>query len=161
MNRSSLPITSVFVVLAAGLVVVGCGSSTQSLQNASHTPNAYAVYQPADLSAPPEFKRRPTKTDAKAKSGASTRQVYRYASKRNDKMPTHWRKSSRGTQAFLYKLGAHEAEADIRVTINRETSIYLEEKETFVDGLLFGQGAPATTDVKISRETKGLLDKIF
>ena len=154
----------ILTVAMTALALSACSDSTRTLETAVNRPEAYATYRPAELSIPPEFARRPNKDDTDKRVVPNVR-VY-FSRNRGPEVPESWRTMSRGTQAFLMELKAYEVDEDIRDALNRESSIYVFESESFTRNLLFGAApqsiTPLGTDGKIviSREKAGILDKI-
>lgn len=132
-----------FGVAAAVLAVVataGCESTRNLLGDSKRTPDEFTVYSRAPLSLPPEYGLRPPAPGSSRPQNVLPRDDARQALLGGRGRPTATpapADASEGTRVLLRQTGALDANPDIRVLINRETSILAEEDKSFTDRILF------------------------
>lgn len=134
----SLPTTlirfSLVALVATGLA--GCEQAKETLGMTKQAPDEFAVYRRAPLSVPPEFNLRPPEPGAAATTNVDPRKEARQAMTGGAPI-SKVRGSTPGLEGLLRRTGADNAEAGIRETINRETSVLAEEDKTFTEKLMF------------------------
>ncbi len=186
---------SVVFVLAAGLSLAACDSVKQQLGFNREAPDEFTVLSRAPLAVPPDFALRPPQPGADRPQEGSERDRAKAALLgRSAKNPRVYARElaantslTPGEKTVLTKAGANEAEADIRVTVDRETSTLAKEMESFTDYLVFwedrsykgtavdaqkeaqrirenmdlGRSLSEGEPPKIERKSKGMLEGIF
>lgn len=183
------------LVLAALLGLAACEDVKQQLGFNREAPDEFTVLSRAPLSIPPDFALRPPQPGAaRPQEGTDQERAKQALLGRSAKNPRVYARElaadttlSSGEKTVLIKAGANEAEADIRETVDRETSTLAKEKASFTDYLVFwedrsykgsavdavkesqrirenmalgralSEGEPPT----IKRQAKGLLEGIF
>ena len=182
-------------VLVAGLALAACDNVKQQLGFNREAPDEFTVLSRAPLSIPPDFALRPPQPGADRPQEGSERARARTALLgRSSKKPRVYARElaadtslSPGEKTVLTKAGANEAEADIRETVERETSTLAKEMESFTDYLVFwqdrsfkgtqidankesqrirenmalGRSLSEGETPKIERRSKGMLEGIF
>lgn len=183
------------LVLAAGLSLAACDSVKQQLGFNREAPDEFTVLSRAPLAVPPDFALRPPQPGADRPQEGSERDRAKAALLgRSAKNPRVYARElaantslTPGEKTVLTKAGANEAEADIRVTVDRETSTLAKEMESFTDYLVFwedrsykgtavdaqkeaqrirenmalGRSLSEGEPPKIERKSKGMLEGIF
>ncbi|MFB0922613.1 MAG: DUF3035 domain-containing protein, partial [Alphaproteobacteria bacterium] len=160
-------VTLVLLTLAA-ISLSACGDSTKRALGVIRTPpDEFSIVPRAPLSQPPDFKLRPPRPGAEDLTSLSSRDQARQAVFRNDDAKKSTRpgisnlrdsdgpaaqaaprdsvsRSTTGEAAFLSRAGALETDPLIRVQIDRESSVLVEENENLVRSLLgLEQDSPA------------------
>jgi len=132
-------IGTVSLALAVVMALSACSDAKRILTREKRAPDEFAVYQRAPLSLPPDFGLRPPAPGERRPQDQApsndARAALTQASGANRPSPVP--QASPGLQALLRDTGANQAEPDIRLTINRETSILAEEEKTIADRILF------------------------
>ena len=133
----------IILLCAIGAVALsGCDTVRENLGYTKRAPDEFAVYKRAPLSLPPEYSLRPPEPGAQRPSSESPKTVAERAllrqTRANQAMQPKTGRSY-GEQALLRKMGALDVDPNIRSIVNRETSIYAEESESFSDKLIFWQ----------------------
>ncbi len=113
------------------LVLTACGGGTKERLGLVNTaPDEFSVVTRAPLSVPPDFNLRPPRPGAERPMEMSTQQQARqtvFGENRN--LPTTAKSDN-----FLSKVGANEADANIRNVVDSETNI---DNRTTAERLLF------------------------
>ncbi len=160
-------VTLVLLTLAA-ISLSACGDSTKRALGVIRTPpDEFSIVPRAPLSQPPDFKLRPPRPGAEDLTSLSSRDQARQAVFRNDDAKKSTRpgisnlrnsdgpaaqaaprdsvsRSTTGEAALLSRAGALETDPLIRVQIDRESSVLVEENENLVRSLLgLEQDSPA------------------
>lgn len=164
--------TLAFALAAAAVAVAGCDSTRQILGQDKRAPDEFAVYSRAPLSLPPDYGLRPPTPGEERPQSRTTREEARRAILRTStgtqpRAPknggTGASGMSPGSQALLRATGALDALKDIRMLINRETSILAEEDKTVTERIMFwdvpteyGQSVDAAKESKRIRENLAL-----
>lgn len=142
------------MAVVAVLALSGCDSARKALTQTKAAPDEYSVYTRAPLTLPPDYGLRPPSSQD-AREADDTRTVAKRVMLGNRAVTQSApiQAETPGTSALLARAGAHMAEPDIRTTVNRETSAYAEEDQTFMESLMFD---PANTGTVVdpALETK-------
>jgi hypothetical protein len=125
---------SLVALAATGLA--GCESAKETLGLTKQAPDEFAVYRRAPLSVPPEFNLRPPEPGASSSTNIDPRKEARQALTGGARIGTV-RGSTPGLDGLLRRTGADQAQAGIRDTINKETTVLAEEDKTFTEKLMF------------------------
>ena len=148
-----------------GLAVIGFGltacSGTKEMLGLEKTaPDEFAVYSRAPLSLPPDYSLKPPKPGAERPQGekeatkAQRALLGRNAPAKVDTM-AGYKDMSPGLRSILEQSGATQADPSIRQTIDRETSAFIAESESFADDLMFWKNKEAFgTKVDAAKEAQ-------
>ncbi|WP_404422362.1 DUF3035 domain-containing protein [Thalassospira australica] len=159
--------TSIFkVALLGGLAfaVSGCESTRETFGLNKTAPDEFQVVSRAPLSLPPDFTLRvPEPGAARPQTGTTTDQARRILTGEDPdavKRDITDGNRSEGQVALLSQSGAQYADPAIRTTVDRETSIFIEESDSVVDKLIFWQDKPEFgTQVDAQAEAKRIRDQ--
>ncbi len=158
MTRSFL---ALLPMAGIALLLGGCDQAREALGKNKRSPDEFAVYQRAPLSVPPSFSLRPptpgsdrpvaedpTAIAKQAVLGTTSPQgpaVY-------DPTPAA---GSAGLEILLRQAGAVGVDPNIRSTINRETTILVDEDKTFTERMMtWGKPIPPGRVVNPEEEQK-------
>ncbi len=157
MNRFGL--ISVFIVSA--LALGGC-EGTRSVFGGKSAPDEFVVYSRAPLSLPPSYGLKPPAPGTDRPQTIQPRTTAREAL-----LGGNASKASGGDQdlktpgirALVARAGGFDADPNIRVSVNRETSILANKDDRFTNKLLFWQtrSEPGVT-LDAVKETKRIRD---
>jgi hypothetical protein len=159
--------TSIFKVALLGglaLAVSGCESTRETFGLNKTAPDEFQVVSRAPLSLPPDFTLRVPEPGApRPQTGTTTDQARRILT---GEYPDAVKRDitdgnrSQGQIALLSQSGAQYADPAIRTTVDRETSIFIEESDSVVDKLIFWQDKPEFgTQVDAEAEAKRIRDQ--
>ncbi|MBN2752393.1 MAG: DUF3035 domain-containing protein [Rhodospirillaceae bacterium] len=157
------------LVLAASLGLSACGDVKQQLGFNREAPDEFTVLSRAPLSIPPDFALLPPQPGAVRPQEGSERDRAKDALLgRSSKNPRVYARElaadsslSSGEKTVLMKAGANEADANIRETVDRETSTLALEKESFTDYLVFWEDRSYKgTEVDAVQESKRLRENM-
>ncbi|AJD53480.1 hypothetical protein ABIE64_002370 [Thalassospira sp. MBR-102] len=159
--------TSIFkVALLGGLAfaVSGCESTRETFGLNKTAPDEFQVVSRAPLSLPPDFTLRVPEPGApRPQTGTTTDQARRILTGEDPdavKRDITDGNRSQGQVALLSQSGAQYADPAIRTTVDRETSIFIEESDSVVDKLIFWQEKPQFgTQVDAEAEAKRIRDQ--
>ena len=159
--------TSIFkVALLGGLAfaVSGCESTRETFGLNKTAPDEFQVVSRAPLSLPPDFTLRVPEPGApRPQTGTTTDQARRILTGEDPdavKRDITDGNRSQGQVALLSQSGAQYADPAIRTTVDRETSIFIEESDSVVDKLIFWQEKPEFgTQVDAEAEAKRIRDQ--
>jgi hypothetical protein len=148
------------ILFSYALVLIsGCESTRKAFSGEKSAPDEFAVFSRPPLTLPPNYKLRPPKPGANIKRANSTtiaakRAILNQTIKMQPQKPII--KGSPGMMALLRNTGGLNASADIRATINTETSILSNQDKDFVDKLIFwvDEGESGSTVVDPKKEQK-------
>jgi Protein of unknown function (DUF3035) len=178
------------LLVVASVFVSGCEETRGVLGLNKQVPDEFAVYSRAPLSLPPDYGLRPPEPGTSRPQRVMPRDEARQAlsgGKQAGAAPQKVVPGSPGVQALLTEAGALNVDPDIRLLVNRETSILSDEAGGFADRLIFwrdkeveasvldpnkeakrlqeakalGEPLGETNVPVISRKKKGLLEGIF
>lgn len=192
---SARAVTRLGLVLLAAFSLSACGDVKQKLGFSREAPDEFTVLQRAPLSVPPDFALRPPEPGAVRPQEGSEKDRARDAllgrSAKNPKVYARELEAntslSQGEKTVLSRAGANEADANIRDTVDRETSTLSKEMQSFTDYLVFwedrsyqgtavdpikesqrirenmalGRSLSQGEPPKIERRSKGMLEGIF
>lgn len=133
----------ILVSICATVALSGCESAKKAFGGKKTGPDEFVVYSRPPLSQPPDFSLRPPTPGVARPQTTSATDEARSAlfgtrsSTRNQQTGQQNPAGTVGLQALLTKMGATEADPEIRQKINEETSILAEEDERFVDKMIF------------------------
>ncbi|MGF1640525.1 MAG: DUF3035 domain-containing protein [Rhodospirillales bacterium] len=130
--------------IAAALVGAGCGGNNNLFGQGKRAPDEFAVYSRAPLSLPPDYALRPPAPGTARPDNTMPRDTVRQALI-GDQFVTQAGRSpsfapdglSPGIQVLLERTGALAADPDIRIQVNRETSILADADQSFTERLMF------------------------
>ncbi len=125
----------VIVTLLAGLVAGGCESARKTIGLEKAAPDEFSVYTRAPLSLPPDYGLRPPAPGSDRPQKVNPRDIAEQAILGGQSQAAAG--GSPGVQALLRDTGALTSDPEIRVTINRETSILAEEDQDIAERILF------------------------
>lgn len=169
-----------------------CSQTKEMLGLERSAPDEFAVYSRAPLSLPPDYALKPPRPGAERPQGEDeTLKARRALTGRNALAKAdplaEYQAMSPGLKNILEKSGALSADPNIRQTVDRETSAFITENQSFVDDLLFwkdrkslsnvvdpakeaqrireaqalGQPVDGGEAITINRSEKRLLDNVF
>ncbi len=136
---------TIVFALAAAALLTGCDSARKALTQTKAAPDEFAVYTRAPLTMPPDYGLRPPAEEGEGLRPADDPQAVakRVVLSGREAQTQPIQADTPGTTALLARAGAHNAEPDIRKTVNRETTAYAEEDQKFLEKLLF-EAKPGT-----------------
>ena len=126
----------------AGVVLSSCGGAKEMLGLEKTAPDEFAVYSRAPLSLPPDYSLKPPRPGAERPQGedetvkAQRALTGRATQPKVDNL-AGYQNMSPGLKTVLEQTGAVNADPSIRQTIDRETSAFIKESESFTDDILF------------------------
>jgi len=137
MNKSRFNIA--LSVLAAAVALGACESAKKAFSGSKTAPDEFAVYSRPPLSLPPDYALRPPEPGTDRPQRVSPSDVAKEAILGNASGQTNTAQgtTSAGIQTLLRNTGGVTADPNIRVTINRETSILSEEGDEFINKMIF------------------------
>ncbi|WP_135080919.1 DUF3035 domain-containing protein [Terasakiella sp. SH-1] len=129
--------------LAVMAVTLGACSGAKEMMGLEKTaPDEFSVYSRAPLSLPPDYALKPPTPGAERpdvedqRDKAQRALTGRRAPAKTD-MTGSYSNMSPGLQSLLQQTGALNADPSIRQTLDRETSAFIAESETFTEDLMF------------------------
>jgi hypothetical protein len=139
MATAKLNVVFTVVVLAAAVALGGCESARKAFSGSKTAPDEFAVYSRPPLSLPPDYTLRPPEPGTDRPQRVSPSDVAKEAILGNAAAQTNSDQTvtSAGIQTLLRDTGGVAADPNIRVTINRETSILSEEGDEFINKMIF------------------------
>lgn len=151
-------------LLTAGLAVFalsGCTDAKRALGFEKKPPDEFAVVSRAPLSIPPDFKLRPPQPGATRPQEGSVREQARETL--IGRAAPAAGQGSAGVESLLAKAGTAQADPDIRLKVDRETSALAKEDVSFTDRIIFwrepekpGTVVDAQKEAKRLREAQAL-----
>ncbi|MCW8835365.1 MAG: DUF3035 domain-containing protein [Rhodospirillales bacterium] len=129
-------ITTVFAGLFALTLLSGCDTAKEQLGLTKKAPDEFTVYRRAPLSLPPAYDLRPPEPGAVGPAREDPRLQAKNALT-GGRTADQVKDKSMGEYALLKSAGALDVDPGIRQQVNRETSIYAEESETFTEKMMF------------------------
>jgi len=168
----SLSASKKFLGLAlAAVALTACSSTKEMLGLEKTAPDEFAVYSRAPLSLPPDYSLKPPTPGAdRPQEENETHRAQRALTGRdvaNVDNTGSYQNMSPGLRSILQETGAINADPSIRKTIDRETSAFIEESETFTEDLMFwrdkgefGTKVDAAAEAQRIREAQALGEKI-
>lgn len=123
-------------VAALAIALGACENVKEQLGLNKSAPDEFTVLTHAPLSLPPDYKLRPPDPGAVRPQETSAQDQVKAAL--YGAVPSEsGAVSSAGENAILSRIGATEADPEIRRIINEENGIYAEDNQAFVDSLIF------------------------
>jgi len=157
--RTSKAGTVALALVLAAVSLSACSSARRALGYDKAPPDEFAVIARAPLAQPPDYNLRPPAPGAARPQEGSTTDQARAALTPGKTAPATAPSGTKGEQALLAKSGGDKAPADIRRTVNEETTRMVEADDHFVDRLMFWQDkAPPGDIVSPGAESKRLKD---
>jgi len=164
-NVSAIDMSVVTYKKFLGLAILAtalsaCSGTKEMLGLEKTAPDEFAVYSRAPLSLPPDYSLKPPKPGADRPQGEDeTLKAERALTGRNvqAKADSHagYQNMSPGLKSVLENTGALNADESIRQTIDRETSAFIEESDSFTDDILFWKNKEAFgTKVDAAKEAQ-------
>ncbi len=152
---------TLFGLVLLGFSLTACGQTKEMLGLNKSAPDEFAVYSRAPLSLPPDYSLKPPRPGAdrpniEAESSKAERALLGRQG-RSVKPDTigDYKNMSPGLKSILEQSGATQANASIRNTIDRETSAFISESETFADDIMFWKNKEAFgTKVDAAKEAQ-------
>ncbi|MBL6946507.1 MAG: DUF3035 domain-containing protein [Rhodospirillales bacterium] len=145
------------VGICAAFFLSGCAETKSVLGLNKSIPDEFAVYSRAPLSLPPDYGLRPPEpgTNRPQRVMPSDQAREALTGKKKPGTQTVAVAGGLGVQAFLKEARAQEADPDIRLLINRESSFMAEEGESFADKIIFWrESEPTGVVVDAAKEAK-------
>lgn len=150
------------LIAVAGLVLAGCEDTKRALGIEKSIPDEFAVVSRAPLVMPPDFNLRPPAPGAnRPQEGTSEERAQAVVFGREKRAQFRARGFSEGEIALLGLAKSDVAIPDIRRAIDRETSAFAAEEQSFTDRLVFwrdGGGAADGTPIDPAAEQKRLAE---
>jgi hypothetical protein len=155
-------VSIIVLTMIAATALSGCDSARQALTQTKAAPDEFSVYTRAPLTLPPDYGLRPpSEAEAEARKDDDPQAIAKrvmLSGRTTQAQPIQ--AATPGTTAMLARAGAHQAEPDIRQTINRETSAYAEEDQNFMESLMFdpdpGEVVDPAQELKRIQENQAL-----
>ena len=150
--------------------LTACSDTREMLGLEKTAPDEFAVYSRAPLSLPPDFSIKPPTPGADRPQGEDENikaQRALLGKSAAQTATTSYSNMSPGLKSLLEKTGALNADPSIRRTIDRETSAFIAESESFTDDIMFwkskqpfGSNIDAAKEAQRIREAQALGEKI-
>jgi len=160
MKMSVLKFKNIAGLLVATVALSACGGAKEMLGLEKTAPDEFAVYSRAPLSLPPDYALKPPKPGADRPQGESEKTkaqralTGRYAAKQPVNT-TGYKDMSPGLKSLLQQTGALDADPTVRQKIDRETSAFIAESESFTDDIMFWKNKEAFgTKVDAAKEAQ-------
>jgi hypothetical protein len=129
-------------VVAAAIALSACQSTKRALGLTKSTPDEFAVVSHGALVMPPDFNLRPPVPGADRPQELPAEEQARSVLVGRQKMESLKTKGmSTGEVALLAKAGTEQTPADVRQTLDKESSVFAKERRSFTDHLLFWRDA--------------------
>lgn len=147
----------ILLVVIAALSLSACSDVRKAMTQTKAAPDEFAVYTRAPLTMPPDYGLRPPSqgdTQAAPAQANSQETAKRVLLRNATAQITPIQAATPGTTALLARAGAHTAEADIRKTVNSETTAYADADKSVMESIMFWTSSPIGTTVDPSQETK-------
>ena len=128
----------VVLALSAVAALSGCGGTKRALGLEKTVPDEFAVLNRGPLVMPPDYNLHPPVPGAARPQEETPDEEARNALMGSAKLQQLRNQGmSRGEVALLAKAGADQAAPDIRQTLDKEASMFANERSSFTDKLLF------------------------
>ncbi len=138
------------VAVVAALSLTGCSEARRALGYDKSPPDEFAVMSRAPLAQPPDFTLRPPLPGATRPQEGTVRDQAKsvLVPGRAAGLSLGGASSrSQGEQTILTKVGADQADPNIRRKVDEETTALIEADNSFTDKILFWQDKPAPGDL--------------
>ena len=120
-----------------GLILAGCSGTKELLGLEKTAPDEFAVYSRAPLSLPPDYSLKPPTPGAERPQEEKQTTKAQRALLGQQANAAQYADMTPGFKDFLSQTGALNVDPSIRQTIDRETSAFIAEEDTFVQDLMF------------------------
>lgn len=131
-------------IVAAVAALSACQSTKRALGLTKSTPDEFAVVNHGPLVMPPDFNLHPPVPGADRPQELPAEEQARSVLVGRQKMEALKAKGmSTGEVALLAKAGADQVSPDVRQTLDKESSVFANERRSFTDHLLFWRDAKA------------------
>jgi hypothetical protein len=143
--RSMKQTVGLTALLIATFALSACSGTKEMLGLNKSAPDEFAVYSRAPLSLPPDYTIKPPTPGAERPQGEDETVKAERALTGSAKVDSHvgYDNMSPGLTDLLQQTGALEADPSIRNEIDRETSAFIQESESFTDDLMFWKNKEA------------------
>jgi len=126
------------LTITLAVALSGCEGARQALTQTKTAPDEFSVYTRAPLTLPPDFGLRPPSEAAAAgRTDDNPEDIAKRVMLGRTTRVAPLQAATPGTAALLDRAGAQNAEPGIRKTVNRETSVFAEEDQNFMEALMF------------------------
>lgn len=134
----TVPLRHLILATAAVLVLSGCDDTKRALGINKSIPDEFAVVRRAPLVMPPDFNLRPPAPGSERPQEGTTSQQARNALIGRNRLDGYRvRGFSQGEVELLDLAGADQIIPNVRDTLDRETSAFAKETDSFTDRLVF------------------------
>jgi hypothetical protein len=131
-------------IVVAVVALSGCAGTKRALGLTKATPDEFAVVSHGPLVMPPDFNLRPPVPGADRPQELPAEEQARSVLVGRQKMEALKAKGmSKGEIALLGKAGADQVPPDVRQALDKESSVFANERTSFTDHLLFWRDAKA------------------
>lgn len=141
-------------VFGLAVLLTGCDTARETFGFNKTAPDEFQVVRRAPLALPPDYTLRvpqPGKPRPQERSATDTaRSILTSDRTRPQAASRPIEAVSPGAQALLRRAGAELADPDIRRTVDRETTVFIEENDSFIDNLIFWQEDRGQTAVEVN-----------
>ena len=147
-------------LLIGTFALSACSGTKEMLGLDKQAPDEFAVYSRAPLSLPPDYTIKPPTPGADRPQGEDeTLKAQRALTGRGNttKVDSYsgYQNMSPGLKDILERTGALEADPTVRNAIDRETSAFIQESESFTDDIMFWKNKEAFgTKVNAAKEAQ-------
>lgn len=149
------------MALLTGVITLSaCSGAKEMMGLEKSAPDEFAVYSRAPLSLPPDYTIKPPTPGADRPQGEdetikAQRALTGYASEAKVDSYAGYQNMSPGLKNMLEETGALKADPAIRNTIDRETSAFIQESESFTDDIMFWKNKESFgTKVNAAKESQ-------
>ncbi len=144
-------------LVLAGTVLTACSGTKEMLGLEKTAPDEFAVYSRAPLSLPPDYSLKPPTPGADRPQGEDEQAKAQRAltGQASTASNVGYQQMTPGLQSLLEQTGALNADPNIRRTIDRETSAFIAESDSFMDNVMFWKDKEAFgTKVDAAKEAQ-------
>ena len=150
-------------VFGLALLLGGCDTARETFGFTKTAPDEFQVVRRAPLALPPDYTLRvpePGRQRPQESSPTDTaRSILTSNRASNRARPQNPARGSLeggspGAQVLLRRAGAESADPDIRRRVDRETTVFVKENESFIDDLIFWQKDRGETAVVVNPEAE-------
>lgn len=145
---------SLLLVAGMALILAGCSNVKDELGLTRHSPDEFTVVKRAPLTMPPEYTLVPPGENTRMAGNKGTVQEARTAVFGDNQSARVTADS--GEAVFMQKIGADDADATIRSTINRENGFVTVENRSTIEKLFNRKGSSDAVIVDPEKEAERL-----
>lgn len=168
MKMSVLNFKNIAVLAIAVATLNACGDAKKMMGLEKTAPDEFAVYSRAPLSLPPDYSLKPPTPGAERPQAEDESIKAQRALTGRDVRPATggengYANMTPGLEMLLQQTGAAGADPSIRQKIDRETSAFIQESQSFTDDIMFwknkeafGTKVDATKEAQRIREAQAL-----